>query len=202
MKLLFDKLINTNLEYLDFVLLQKQKKYKMKKIVLLYWGKGGNVERTAHKVYGMFDPQIIDLFDVVSFDVNEINNYDLMILGHSTIGAEDWKEAKADNEWNGFFRRLEKVENKDIIAASFGLGDQVLYPDHFVDSLGIYKDEMDRMNIATIGSWPTEGYNYTDSDGQKDGSFYGLALDVDNEPELTLERIKQWTDVLKKELGL
>ncbi len=174
----------------------------MKKIVLLYWGKGGNVERTANKVYSMFDPQTIDIFDVVSFDVNSINNYDLMILGHSTIGAEDWQEAKADNEWNAFFRKLEAFDNKKVTAASFGLGDQILYPDHFVDSLGVYQEEMDGMNIPTIGAWPTESYRYTDSDGEKNGMFFGLALDVDNEPELTIERIIQWTTDIKKEIGL
>lgn len=174
----------------------------MKKIILLYWGKGGNVERTAHKVYGMFDPETIDIFDVISFDVNNINNYDLLILGHSTIGAEDWQDARADNELNGFFRKLEANGEKNIKAASFCLGDQVLYPDHFVDSLGIYKEEMDGMNIPTIGEWPTKDYQYTDSDGEKDGKFFGLALDVDNEPDLSIERIKQWTDIIKKEVGL
>lgn len=174
----------------------------MKKIVLLYWGKGGNVERTSEKVYGMFNPDTIDIFDVVSFDVNNLKNYDLMILGHSTIGAEDWQDAKADNEWNAFFRRIEAIEDKNIIAASFGLGDQVLYPDHFVDSLGIYKDEMDNMNITMIGQWPSEGYKFTDSDGEKEGMFFGLALDVDNEPELSLERIKKWTNGIKNKLGI
>ena len=174
----------------------------MKKIILLYWGKGGNVERTANKVYNMFDPKTIDISDVVSFDINNLDNYELMILGHSTIGAEDWQEAKADNEWNGFFRRVESKGNNKIIAASFGLGDQVLYPDHFVDSLGIYKEEMDKLNIKTIGCWPTEGYSYTDSDGEKDGNFFGLALDVDNEPELSEERIASWCSEIKTKLDL
>ncbi len=174
----------------------------MKKIVLLYWGKGGNVERTAKTVYGLFDPEIIDIFDVVSFDINNLKNYELMILGHSTIGAEDWQDAKDDNEWNAFFRKLEKLENRNITSASFGLGDQILYPDHFVDALGIYKEEMDKSGIPIIGQWPTDGYRYTDSDGEKDGKFYGLALDVDNEPELSLERMKQWTDQLKSKIGI
>ncbi len=174
----------------------------MKKIVLLYWGKGGNVERTSHKVYSMFDPEIIDIFDVVSFDINKLDDYELMILGHSTIGAEDWQEAKADNEWNAFFRRLENHGTNNINAASFCLGDQILYPDHFVDSLEIYKNEMEKMEIETIGQWPTEGYKYTDSDGEEDGMFFGLALDVDNEPDLTVTRIRQWTDQIKNEFGI
>lgn len=174
----------------------------MKKIVLLYWGKGGNVERTANKMYGMFDPDTIDIFDVVSFDINNLKNYELMILGASTIGAEDWQDARADNEWNAFFRRIEKLENKNITAASFGLGDQVLYPDHFVDGLGIYKEEMDNLSIPIIGQWSTEGYNYTNSDGEENGLFYGLALDVDNEPELSEERMRIWSDGIKKHLGI
>lgn len=172
----------------------------MKKTVLLYWGKGGNVERTAHKVYEKFNPETIDMFDVVSFDINNLKNYNYMILGHSTIGAEDWMDAKADNEWNNFFRKLENIEKPEIIATSFCLGDQVLYPDHFVDSLGIYKEEMEKVGIPMIGSWSTEGYKFTDSDGEENGMFFGLALDVDNEPKLSDERIEKWTSEIKAEI--
>jgi flavodoxin I len=174
----------------------------MKKIVLLYWGKGGNVEDTAHKVYNMFDSETIDMFDVASFEFSTIENYDLMILGHSTIGAENWNDAEPDNEWNRFFRKIESNGNVNILAASFGLGNQILYPDHFVDGLGIYKGEMDKLNIKTIGSWPSASYKFTDSDGEKDGFFYGLALDIDNETKLSDERINEWTKEIKKEMGI
>jgi len=53
----------------------------MKKIVLLYWGKGGNVERVAKKMFTMFTPELTDMYDVASFDVDTINSYDLVILG-------------------------------------------------------------------------------------------------------------------------
>jgi len=174
----------------------------MKKIVLLYWGKGGNVEDVARKIYSKFDYEIIDIFDVASFDTNTLNNYDLMILGHSTIGAENWGDAEPDNEWNRFYRKVETQGDCKVIAACFGLGNEVLYPDHFVDSLGIYKDEMEKLNIKTIGSWPTDGYRFTDSDGEKDGFFYGLALDIDNETKLPDERISDWTSQIKKEINL
>jgi len=174
----------------------------MKKIVLLYWGKGGNVEATANKVFSMFDTETIDMFDVASFDANTLDNYDLMILGHSTIGAENWDDAESDNEWNRFFRKIESKDNHNILATSFGLGNQILYPDHFVDGLGIYKKEMDKLKINTIGLWPSAGYKFTDSDGEENGFFFGLALDVDNETKLTDERISSWTNQIKKEIGL
>ncbi len=174
----------------------------MKKIVLLYWGIGGNVESVANKVYNMFDSEVIDMFDVASFEFNTLENYDLMILGHSTTGAENWNDAESDNEWNRFFRKIEANGNINILAASFALGNQILYPNHFVDGLGIYKEEMDKLNIKTIGYWPSADYKFTDSTGEKDGLFYGLALDVDNETKLSNNRISEWTALIKTEIGV
>jgi flavodoxin I len=173
----------------------------MKKTVLLYWGKGGNVERAARKVYSMFDPKHADLFDVVSFDTSTIGDYDLIILGGSTIGAEVWMDVRDDNEWNRFFRAIEKTDLRGKHVAFFGLGDQVLYPDHFVDALGVFKDEMKQTNATLIGEWPIEGYSFTDSDGYDGNLFFGLALDEDRQPELTMERARTWTDGLKQKVG-
>ena len=174
----------------------------MKKVVLLFWGKGGNVERAAEKVYSMFDANQIDMIDVASFDVSTIINYDLVILGGSTVGAEIWTDVKDDNEWSRFFLAVEKIDLSGKFAAFFGLGDQVLYPDHYVDALGVFKEEMERTNVSIIGQWPIEGYKFTDSDGYDGNMFFGLALDEDRQPELTKERASKWTDILKKEVGL
>ncbi len=174
----------------------------MKKIIVLFWGKNGNVEHVARKVYAMFDDAVCDISDVASFDVDTLNNYELMIFGGSTIGAENWFDAKNDNEWNRFFRNVESKDLSGIKVAFFGLGDQVLYPDHFVDALGVFQENALKMNANIIGQWPTEGYDFTDSDGVADGKFFGLAIDEDRQYELTDERVKTWTDILKKEMGL
>lgn len=174
----------------------------MKKVLLLFWGKGGNVERAARKVYSMFNSSDIDIIDVVSFDVQNIKQYKLVILGGSTIGAENWRDVKADNEWNRFFLKLVKYDLTGMKIATFGLGDQVLYPEHFVDGLGIFKDEIGKTKASLIGKWPTEGYIFTDSDGMEAGMFFGLALDLDQQDELTDERILNWTKQIKKEAGV
>jgi flavodoxin I len=175
---------------------------QMKKIVLLYWVKGGNVERAARKVYSMFNPDDIEMYDLHSFNVDTIENYDLIIWGGATIGAENWSDTKADNEWNRFFRKIEEHDLRGKYVAFFGLGDQVLYPDHFVDGLGIFKEEADKVNATVIGQWPVEGYKFTDSDGMHDGLFFGLALDEDNESHLTDGRVEKWTADIKKAVGL
>ena len=174
----------------------------MKKIVLLFWGKKGNVERAARKVYAKFDPAIIDIFDVVSFDVSKIRDYQLLILCGSTIGAENWQDVKDDNEWNRFFVKIRKYDLSKTKVASIGLGDQVLYPGHFVDGLAVFKDEMERVGAKIIGHWPTKGYDFTDSDGMEGDMFYGLALDLDRQDELTDERIDKWAKQVKAEAGL
>lgn len=174
----------------------------MKKVVLLFWGKGGNVERAAEKVYAMFDKNQIDMIDVASFDVATINKYSLVILGGSTIGAEVWTDVKDDNEWSRFFQAIENIDLTGKFTAFFGLGDQVLYPDHYVDALGVFKEEMKKTKATIIGEWPIEGYDFTDSDGYDGKMFFGLALDEDRQPESTIERAKKWTDQIKREAGL
>lgn len=173
----------------------------MKKAVLLFWGKGGNVERAAHKVYAKFDPAQIDMFDVASFDRSTIINYDLVILGGSTIGAEVWTDVKDDNEWSRFFSDLKDNALQGKLVAFFGLGDQVLYPDHYVDALGVFKEEMEKKGAKLIGRWSTEGYRFTDSDGYDGKLFFGLALDEDRQEDLTEERVNKWIEILKKEAG-
>ena len=174
----------------------------MKKVLLLFWGKGGNVERAADKVYEMFPPKQIDKFDVVSFDMSTIDDYHLIILGGSTIGAEIWTDVKDDNEWSRFFSAVGEHDLTGKYVAFFGLGDQVLYPDHYVDALGIFKEEMVKEGVNHIGEWSIEGYRFTDSDGYDGKKFFGLALDEDRQEELTGERAKAWSDQLKKEAGL
>lgn len=172
----------------------------MEKTALLYWVKGGNVERAARIIYHQFDAETIDLFALDEFDIGKINDYDLVILGSATVGAENWEDATNDNKWNEFFRTIQKTNLSNIAFAAFGLGNQVLYPNHFVDGLGFFHDEISKTNAKLVGRWPVEGYQFTDSKGVHQGMFYGLALDSNNEPEKTEARAEKWVARLKKEM--
>jgi len=171
----------------------------MKEIVLLYWPKEGSVEKSAKKLFESFDKNEIDIFDLDSFDLKNLKNYKTIILGNSTVGAERWQDADNNNIWFSFFRELKDYDISKHQIALFGLGNQVLYPAHFVDGLGFLYEEVKNLNGNIIGKWPTEGYSFTDSEGVEDDYFYGLALDEDFEPELTQERINKWIEQLKKE---
>jgi flavodoxin I len=53
-----------------------------------------------------------------------------------------------------------------------------------------------------VGFWPTDGYEHEASLAVKNGKFVGLALDEDNQAELTEERIQKWVTQIKAEFGL
>lgn len=173
----------------------------MEKVVIIYWPKEGNAEASASKVYSQFDENKADLIDIASVVASDLNQYDLIILGGSTVGAEIWEEAKPNNIWNVFFKSLNEVKLEGKKVALFGLGDQVLYPNNFVDGLSVIYEELQKRGADLIGSWPTEGYSFTDSTAIKNGKFLGLALDEDNESDLTDARIEEWLAQLKSEVN-
>jgi flavodoxin I len=51
-----------------------------------------------------------------------------------------------------------------------------------------------------IGSWSTEGYQFSRSFAVIDEKFVGLVLDHHNQPELTKTRIINWIDQVKPAL--
>ncbi len=53
-----------------------------------------------------------------------------------------------------------------------------------------------------MGQWPTEGYDFDASKAVKNGQFVGLALDEDNQSELTESRITTWVAQLKIAFGV
>jgi flavodoxin I len=71
-----------------------------------------------------------------------------------------------------------------------------------IPALGTIYEKVVELGANVIGQWSTEGYEYNDSTAVLDSKFVGLALDDDNEPELTSERIKKWCMQLKTEANL
>jgi len=94
---------------------------------------------------------------------------------------------------------LDEIDMTGKTIAFYGLGDQILYPSHFVNGLGIFQEEFEKRNAKIVGQWPVEGYDFYDSEGMKEDNFFGLALDEDNQEELTEERLTKWLELIKKE---
>jgi len=84
----------------------------------------------------------------------------------------------------------------------YGLGNQVLYPNHFVDGMAFLKEIFEKHGAVLKGLWPVDGYDFEDSESVENGMFFGLALDFDTQDELTDDRISKWVAQLRKEFGI
>ncbi|MEM9024211.1 MAG: flavodoxin domain-containing protein [Bacteroidota bacterium] len=81
--------------------------------------------------------------------------------------------------------------------ALFGLGDQRGYGEWFVDGMGILGEQVIKAGGTIIGHWSTEGYEYDHSKAEfEEGTFYGLAIDEECQPDLTTDRLDTWTQEL------
>lgn len=107
------------------------------------------------------------------------------------------------DDWETFYdNELDSIDFSGKKVAYFGEGDQDGYADSFQDAMGMLEEKIAELGGETAGYWSTEGYSFSESKAVRDGKFVGLALDEDNQSELTEERIKRWVAQLKQEFGL
>ena len=153
----------------------------------------GNSEEIANKISTALDG--VKVFDLAGTKIEEMNNYNKLILGGSTWGDgelnDDWEDAWID------FCKLD-LSNKTI--ALFGLGDQESYSYEFCSALGIIYEQLLSSKVNVIGFTSTEGYYHDASKAQIDDKFVGLILDEDNQSDLTDKRINNWVNEIKKDI--
>ena len=162
----------------------------MEKTILMYWPTAGNVEKSAKtiaKQMGNIEAKPINEVGLDDLQSNE--NY---ILGCSTVGASTWDSSENQDPWPNFMKMLDKIGINNKTVALFGLGDQIRWPQHFVDGMAVIHEQIKQRGAKIIGRWSVEGYDHEESEAQEGGFFVGLALDEDQQAELSLERIKLW----------
>jgi len=168
----------------------------MAKIGLFYATDTGNTRKVAKKIKKMFgDDAEITPYNVTKATAEDLQSYEAILFGTPTLGDGELPETL-----EAFMPELEKVDFSGKTVALFGLGDQVGYPDEFVDALGILYKKLKKLNATIIGSWPTEGYEFKKSRAVVDGEFVGLVIDQDNQDDQTDERVEDWVEQVKPEL--
>ncbi len=166
----------------------------MKKIGLFYGSSTGRTKKVAEMIQKEFGAKSLDIFNIKEIKPEDILQYDNLIFGTSAWGVGDMQD-----DWEMLIDGVVELDLSKKKIALFGLGDQIEYPESFVDGLGtLYCRIPVKENI--VGFCSTEGYKYYYSSAEKDGEFVGLAIDADKQPELTEERVKKWVTQLKKEL--
>jgi flavodoxin I len=172
----------------------------MNKIGLFYGpARGSSTERVAKKVADQIGREHVDLVAVKEAKASDLEKYDNLIFGVSTIGRETWDGTTTASDWDQFRPELDKANLNGKTVAMFSLGDHVTYPRHFVDALGQLYEIIKDQEIKLVGHVDPDGYEFEESEGIYDGNFIGLPIDEDYESHLTDERIKNWTDRIRKE---
>lgn len=167
----------------------------MKKIGLFYGPTGGSVERIAQKLAGLLGDQA-DIRPIKDASASDLDEYDNLILGISTIGRATWGSDATADDWDIFLPQLDKMNYQNKTFALYGLGDHLTYPLHFVDSLGVLGKILMDHNATIVGQVPVEGYQFDESEAVFDNQFIGLPIDEDFEPEKTDERLKSWLGII------
>ena len=170
----------------------------MAKIGLFYGTQTSNTQTAAELIQKEFGGEsVVDLYDIADADTSDFDDYEYIIVGCPT-----WNVGELQSDWEGFFDELDNIEFKDKKVAYFGPGDQVGYADNFLDAIGILEEKISELGGTTVGYWPTDDYDFNESKAVRNGKFVGLALDEDNQSELTDSRIQSWVAQIKPEFGL
>lgn len=157
-------------------------------IGIIFGSSGGNTQAVAQAIARAIGKERCTVKDVAKCAPKDLQAFDLLVLGTCTLGLGDLQD-----DWDSFLRKSTGMDMSGKRVAFFGLGDQFTYSETFVDGMAELHDAFTTAGAVAIGGgWSTEGYEFGSSKSVRDGAFLGLALDEDNQSELSKQRIELW----------
>ncbi|MDO6704799.1 flavodoxin FldB [Photobacterium sp. 1_MG-2023] len=168
------------------------------KIGLFYGSTTCYTEMAAEKIRDCIGDDLVDLHNIKEASLNDMNQYDLLILGIST-----WDFGELQEDWEAVWNQLDGLRLEGKTIALFGLGDQEGYTEWYLDAMGMLHDKLLPSGAQFVGYWPNQGYTFEASKALTEDKslFVGLALDEDSQYELSDERIEQWCEQILTEYG-
>lgn len=159
----------------------------MKKTVLVWASQTGNTADAAGLIADEIGREDIDMFDVANLTITRLLDYDMLVIGTPT-----WGLGELPDVWLNAFPVFDELDLTGKRAAFFGLGDQLVYGEWYLDAMGILHDRFVARGVSVVGHWPNDSYELSASKALREGAFVGLALDADNQHHLTKDRIRKW----------
>ncbi len=160
---------------------------------IFYASSTGNTKEAAEKIAAKLGD--IEAFDISSSGADKINEFDKVVIGCST-----WGEGELQDDFEDVWADFCDIDFSGKTVALFGLGDQEDYGDEYVDAMGIIYEQIADKGANVVGSWSVDGYEYDESRAVVDDMFVGLALDEDNQSDLSDERIETWCSMIKDDI--
>ncbi len=153
----------------------------------------------GEKIRQVLGESLVDIFNIADTPIVTTGFYDYLIFGIPT-----WDYGELQEDWEDIWDELDELDLHGKPVALYGLGDQVGYPEWFLDAMGYLHAKLVSRGALPCGYWPREGYTFEASkaltpDGQW---FVGLALDDENEFQLSEARIRDWCAQVVREFGL
>ena len=173
----------------------------MSKTAIFFGPLKGAVNRVADKLKEVIGEDKVEMIPVNDATVADIEKYDKIIFGMSTVGKDTWNSTYSNVDWAKFLPEIGKTRYEGKTIAIFGLGDHVTYAATFVDHIAVLANELINNGAVLTGMVPADEYEYDESEAVVDGMFLGLPIDEDFEPELTDERIEKWVKQISGDFG-
>lgn len=169
------------------------------KIGLYYGSSTCYTEMAAEKIAEHLAPNKVQLHNIKDEGLVGVEHYDLLIFGIST-----WDYGELQEDWLELWQELPLLPLQGKTIALFGLGDQSGYSEWFLDALGLLHDQVIQHKAQVVGYWPNQGYDFEQSRAliADDEFFVGLALDDENQFEMTDSRIEAWCKQILEEYNV
>lgn len=168
-------------------------------IGLFYGSSTCYTEMAGEKIRAVLGEARVDIFNISTTPIITAQFYDFIILGIPT-----WDYGELQEDWEDIWDDIDEVDFSGKKVALYGLGDQVGYPEWFLDAMGYLHSKVVARGATPCGYWPRAGYEFEASKAlTPDGQYFvGLALDEENEFTLSETRIQQWCEQILDEFGL
>ena len=165
------------------------------RIKLIYGSDTGNTELVTEDITKLLDDvEVTTVADLTPEDWD----HDKFILGIPT-----WYDGELQSDWESYFEEFKTIDFTEKKVAIFGLGDQLGYDEWFCDGVGILGKVVIKGGGKLIGyTQKDDSYDFETSLALADEeTFYGLAIDEDNQQELTEGRLRKWVIQIKEEFN-
>jgi flavodoxin I len=162
----------------------------------------GNTRRIAKTIADTLTPDVsAKPVNIRNSSVEDLLKFDTLILGSPTYGEGQLPGLASGTSTESWAEFLPKLAGNDFSGkkvAIYGLGNQKGYPGEFVDAMFYLYEQFKQCGATMIGSWAIDGYLFKQSKAIIDNRFVGLALDQENQKELTPSRLETWLTILGK----
>ena len=164
------------------------------RIGLMFGSTTSNSERTAETIWNtMQETELHDIKD----GVEVLEQYENVIIVSPT-----WDYGDLQEDYIEAWDNLQTVNWSNKSIALVGLGDQVGYSDLYQDSMSTLYETIKKLGGTFVGFTSTDGHSFLKSEALRDGKFVGLAIDEDNQSNLTKERLNTWIQDIRSSWGI